>query len=221
MVISDRGCVSLVFDDGYTAIYSQVVPLLEHFGLPGVFAVTIDQDNIERSEGLPVTPWQTWLTLGQRGHEIAAHSVTHADLTQLAPKQLDDELRRPSALLNSTTLVYPGGAYNAEVLERARVYYRAARTVSRGFEHLPPKKPWQLKSYNFTGRNFTAIRANAFALNAWLTNRWLIETYHLISDGDLSNPHSVSLRAFTAHLRFLSRLPIAVLTIDQVLARSL
>ncbi|MBI4022100.1 MAG: hypothetical protein HY372_01990, partial [Candidatus Andersenbacteria bacterium] len=143
---------------------------------------------------------------------------THADLTQLAPAQLDDELRRPAAVLRATTLVYPGGAYNAYVKQRARVYYQAARTVSRGFERLPPPDPWQLKTYNFTRRNFTAIKANAAALTAWLANRWLIETYHLVVDGETSHTHSVSLRDFTAHLRFLSRLPIAVQTIDQVLA---
>ncbi|MBI4022157.1 MAG: polysaccharide deacetylase family protein, partial [Candidatus Andersenbacteria bacterium] len=89
-----RGCVTLVFDDGYTDVYNQVVPLLDQFGLPGVFAIPLDHSHIEQTEGYTVTPWPAWLNVRQRGHEIAAHSVTHADLTQLAPAQLDDELRR-------------------------------------------------------------------------------------------------------------------------------
>lgn len=200
----NKGVITFVFDDGYQHIFDEVVPLLDRYQLPGVFAIPLNTPN-----------WQQWLALSARGHEIAAHSVTHENLTQLSDQQLADELNQPAQALGATTLVYPGGAYDDRVMKVAAKYYTAARTVQRGFETVPPRERYQLKTFNWTRRNFSLWKANALAMWASLTNTWLIETYHIVSDQPTDETHAVSQAAFARHLAFVSHLPLAVRTIRE------
>jgi peptidoglycan/xylan/chitin deacetylase (PgdA/CDA1 family) len=211
-----RGCITLVFDDGYEHIFSRVVPLLAKYKLHGVFAIPLNADQIAHETGYPMRPWSQWVTLRDTGHEIAAHSVRHVDLTTLAEPQLLAELREPHQKLGATTLVYPGGAHNDMVVTETKKYYTAARTVRYGFEQLPPADPWRLKTVNFTRDNFTVLRANALAAWAWLTSKWLIETYHVV-DSPAHLTHAIPLTEFERHLRFISSLPITNKTITEAL----
>lgn len=210
-----RGVLSFVFDDGYTSILTDVVPLLTRYSVPGVFAVPLLPHGLV-ADGIAMTPWQQWLPLTSQGHEIAAHSRRHVDLTTLSPIELEAELAEPQTLLHATTLVYPGGAVNAVVRQATQRHYRAARTVQRGFEHLPSHDPWQLRTINWSQRNWSLPKANAFALWAWVRNLWLIETYHLVTDQPTTLAHTVPLREFARHLAFVARLPVAVKTIRDV-----
>jgi peptidoglycan/xylan/chitin deacetylase (PgdA/CDA1 family) len=212
--------ISLVFDDGYTIIHQEILPLLNHLRLPAVFAVPLDHRAVAESERVPTTPWQQWLPLSEVGHEIAAHTVSHRDLTTLSDQQLENELRLPREQLGATTLIYPGGAHDERVVLAARRHYGAARTVRHGFETVPPRDPMRLKTFNFTRKNFSVTKANALALAAWLSGRWLIETYHLIGDSDDHELlHSVPAAGLKKHLRFIARLPVTVATIQQVTRR--
>jgi len=76
----------------------------------------------------------------------------------------------------------------------------------------------RLKTYNFTRRNFSVAKANLLASWAYLSNTWLIETYHLIDDNETTYDHTVTLRDFTKHLSFITKLPINIATIDQVIS---
>lgn len=212
-----RGIVSFVFDDGYQHVLENVVPLLDSFKLPGVFAVPLNEQAINKSEPYPAAPWQAWrAALGQR-HELAAHSVNHINLTTLADDEIQAELALPHETLGASTVVYPGGAFDDRVVSAAARYYSAGRTVQRGYEHIHPPEPLRLRSFNYTQRNFTVARANARVLWAWLTNRWLIETFHIVHDDAGPILHAVSLKDLTAHLRFVARFPVHVSTIANVM----
>lgn len=212
--MNKRGAITLVFDDGYTPVFEQVVPLLNKYQIPAVFAVPIETDNLSRESGVPITPWQDWLSLESKGHEIAAHSVTHTDLTTLNDQQLTDELSFPADKLRASTLIYPGGAHNEQVINHTRNFYKAARTVTKGFAQLPPKNPFTLPTYNFTKHNYSPLKANILALYAWLTDSWLVETYHLVDKEASNMQHSVLLKDFSKHLNFITRLPIKIGTIN-------
>jgi peptidoglycan/xylan/chitin deacetylase (PgdA/CDA1 family) len=215
-----RGAVTFVFDDGYTSVYTNVLPLLARHKFPAVFAVALEHRAVEQTEQRSVTPAADWLTIREQGHEIAAHSVSHRNLTRLSPSELSRELMEPAEQLAATTLVYPGGAVDETVRQEAGKHYRAARTVKKGFEKIIPADPLALKTYNFTRHNFSVWRANALAFWACLTGRWLIETYHLIDDNEAEKEHAVNQRDFAAHLNFLSKLPIAVVTIQSMMTRT-
>lgn len=208
-----RGTITLVFDDGYEKTYRNALPLLHKHAMPAVFALPLKHEHLEKRGGEKVRPYQEWLHTRQEGHEIAAHSITHTDLTQLSDEQLDRELQEPAKILRAHTLIYPGGAFDERVSTAAARYYTAGRTVISGLETIPPSTPLQLKTYNFTRTNFTVTKANLLAVWAYLTNSWLIETYHLIDDDNASMLHCVTTRDFTRHLNFISKLPVYVRTI--------
>ena len=218
----DRGVVTLVFDDGYQKVYDTVLPILKKHNMPGVFAIPLDGTKLEQSKHRfvkrqqVVRPWKDWIHITSDGHEVAAHSVTHTNLTKIEGGQLEQELAIPKESLEATTFVYPGGGHNDKVVEVTSKHYKAARTVIRGFETVPPKEPYRLRTFNYSRNNFSVWKANLFALWAWITNKWLIETYHMIDEDDSQMVHTVKPSEFKKHLSFLSWLPIKVKTIKQV-----
>lgn len=222
-----RGLLTMVFDDGYEAVYQHVVPLLNSAHLPGVFALPLDTATFQKTVTEPVREWSQWLHVKEQGHELAAHSVSHSDLRLLTNDQLEDELSKPQAALRATTLIYPGGAVNDDVEQAAQKYYTAARTTAYGFEKIPPPNPWRLKTVDYTKSNYSVGKANTRVLWAALTNSWLIETYHLVDpaiggvDKKTSNMHhSVLLTDFTRHIKFIQKLAIPVKTINEVIRDS-
>lgn len=221
-----RGATTFCFDDGYQAVYDRVLPLLRQYQVPAVFAVPVDTTTLKRTEGAPVVPLEAWKrACAADGHELAAHGVTHRALPELGDTTLADELQRAQAATGATTLVYPGGAHDDRVVSAARRHYRAARTVLPGYNTLPPRDPFRLRSFVATRENFQVWKWNLRALWAWATNQWMIETYHNVSTGSRQQAagsrndgsrHTVPLDALQRHLRFLKRLPIRVATIRDV-----
>lgn len=210
-----RGAITLVFDDGYKAVYEEVLPLLASYNVHAVFAVSLGARKIA---GEDVAASSDWLAIAKRyGHEIAAHGIDHTDLTTLSDTELDTELTQPAEELGATTIVYPGGAHDQRIVAKAKEIYTAGRTVIRGLETLPPKDPMRLATVNFTKRNFSPVRANVHALRAFVQNRWLIETYHMVRSRPSSLMHSALLDDLDAHLDFITSLPIKITTIQDIL----
>lgn len=216
-----RGVITFVFDDGYERVYQNALPLLNKHRMPAVFAITINAPKLARGKQFrSLRPWQQWLPIEQQGHEIASHTVSHPDLTKASQDQLHHELRQSATLLKATTLVYPGGAFNDTVVKAATKYFTAARTITKGFESIPPRDPLRLKVMkNYSHQSFSVWKANLRALWAWLTNSWLIETYHMIDDNDQKMIHTVKTADFSRHLAFVSHLPINVKTIRDCLGQ--
>lgn len=211
-----RGTLTFVFDDGYDHILRDIVPLLNAAHIKATFAVPLDP-KADTLDGQKLAPVSAWRSVQTAGHELAAHSISHHDLTQLTPSQLQTELAQPAQAIPATTLVYPGGAHDQSVLTAAQPIYRAARTVQKGFETIPPLRPLQLKTYNFTRRNFSVLKANLAALFACLTNKWLIETYHIVSNTDHTSKYAISRDGFTRHLKFVQKLPLNIATIKEII----
>lgn len=216
-----RGVITFVFDDGYERVYQNALPLLNKYNLPGVFALSLNAAKLTKGKKFrAIRPWQDWLHLTGQGHEIASHTATHPDLTQLNTKQLQQELSQSASLLKATTLVYPGGSFNTKVAKAAALHYTAARTIVPGFETIPPSDPMRLKTMkNYSRNNFSVWKANLRALWAYLTNSWLIETYHMIDDNDQEMVHTVKTKDFAKHLAFVNRLPINIKTIRHCLGK--
>lgn len=214
--MNTRGALTLVFDDGYQAVYDHVLPLLAAYKVQAVFAIPLTPEQ-GKIAGEHIATSDAWIGAAKKyGHELAGHSITHTDLTKLSASALKSELATPAKKLSASTLVYPGGAHTKEVVEAAKKTYTAARTVKYGIETLPPKDMMRLRTINFTKKNFSVARANIHALRALLQNRWLIETYHMVSENTSPLSHSVLLNDLDAHLDFITSLPIRIATIRDV-----
>lgn len=217
-----RGAVTLVFDDGYRAVFDTVLPLLRRYRLRAVFAVPVDTATVARSERSAVTPLEMWKTAcAAAGHELAAHGVSHRALTLLDAEELATELHSARRATGATTLVYPGGAYDTRVIDATRQLFRAARTVRRGFESLTPQHPCALRAFVATATNFRPWLWNLRVLWVWLTNRWLIEVFHNVRTEthtpETQARHTVPFSALDAHLRFIRRVPTRVVTIRDII----
>ena len=208
-----RGAITLVFDDGYRDVLEQVVPLLDKYNISGVFAIPLSPAQGMIS-GEKIAPLQDWKNIATKhGHELAGHGVTHRNLAQLSAEDMNKEVRESKEQLHATTIIYPGGAYTDEVLDTAKKYFTAGRTVGFGLETLPPERPFELKTINYTKNNFSLARANTYALIAWMRDRWLIETFHMVRSKHSNMKHFVYLDDLEAHLDFITSLPIQIATI--------
>lgn len=129
--------VVLTFDDGFTSQW-EAAQMLDARGMRGVFFITTGQDHL--------ADWQM-RAMADNGHEIAAHTIHHADLTTLSDDQLWEELAAPKAELEAAIgrqvqfLAYPYGAYDGRVVAAAQsAGYRGAVAAWGGQEWTQDKR---------------------------------------------------------------------------------
>lgn len=135
--------VAVTFDDGFANIKEPVERLRAH-GIPvTIFVVTAEVGRTNAWGGvthpsvptLPLLDWAALEHLASLGVEIAAHTRTHAPLSQLSAAAIDDELggcredlvRRIGA--TSGHMAYPYGDVDKRVAAHASVHFRSAHTT--------------------------------------------------------------------------------------------
>ncbi len=128
--------VILSFDDGSRSHYETVFPLLEAYGMKGVFAPftnALTNSNYMTAEMIR--------EVHEAGHEIASHSVLHPYLTRVDGVTQERELRASKERLESITeepvqtFVYPFGLHDdALVALTEQVGYRYGRTLDHAYE---------------------------------------------------------------------------------------
>jgi len=128
-----RDALFLTFDDGYSELYTVVLPGLAARAVPfHVFLVT-DYAGRDNSWDLSLgrrpfrhLSWDEVLEMGARGVTFGSHGATHADLTRLSSEAVRGELMRSKAAIESRlqrpvrTLSYPFGRYQDEVKRAAQ-----------------------------------------------------------------------------------------------------
>jgi len=119
------------FDDGHLSQFTQALPVLEKEHHRGMFFITAGW--IGSRAGY--MSWSQLRELAALGHEVQAHGLTHALLTQCTPEQLATELRNSRQCLQDrlglpvNAISMPGGRWNARVLEAcAQEGYRTVYT---------------------------------------------------------------------------------------------
>jgi peptidoglycan/xylan/chitin deacetylase (PgdA/CDA1 family) len=109
------GELSITFDDGYADNAELALPVLSRWRLPATFFVATGfveselQTPWDRSANVR-SRWMTWQQVAQlsaAGHDIGAHTVTHADLGQLSGADAESELRRSRDELDARTGAAP------------------------------------------------------------------------------------------------------------------
>lgn len=143
-LMADQGAghAALTFDDGFADNLHELLPILREMEAPAtVFVVSgwLGQPH-------PVAPFRRLLTgaelveLHAAGVEIGGHTVSHPDLTTLAPEAAEHELasgrRELEELIGSavTAAAYPFGRATAETRRCARAagFTAAVRTSAQG-----------------------------------------------------------------------------------------
>jgi len=214
--MKQRGAISLVFDDGYKEIISDVLPLLQKYNVKATIAVPVNTESVAHSSGATIAPLNDWKDIcAKNGHELAAHGVNHVPLPSLSDENLNEELKTSHEGTLSDTLIYPGGAFDERVKKAAAQYFSSARTTIWGMESLQPDDSYALKTINATKNNFAIWKWNTMALWAAIENKWLIETYHRVNNGT-DDLHNVHLAKLETHLKFINLLPVKIGTIQEI-----
>lgn len=168
---SERGgMVSFDLDDGWTSNYEALsifdragirvtyYPVSQYFG----FEVYITTEQLK--------------SVAARGHQIGAHSRTHADLTQLSESAARDEIAGSRADLQAlghsvSTFAYPYGALNPSVRKLAQqAGFSAARGTNHGYIDATTDR-YNLPAYDIDGMTFAQVKDiidGARAQNAWV-----------------------------------------------------
>jgi peptidoglycan/xylan/chitin deacetylase (PgdA/CDA1 family) len=137
--------VVVSFDDGYRSWAHVALPAMRRWHFPGVLNLAVK--NLRVAGGLSERQVRRLLAAGW---ELAAHTVTHPDLTTLGDRELAREVGGSRRQLRARFGVpvdffcYPGGRYNARVIAAVRrAGFLAATTTLEGLAE--PSKPYELR----------------------------------------------------------------------------
>jgi peptidoglycan/xylan/chitin deacetylase (PgdA/CDA1 family) len=126
--------VVVTFDDGYHSQFATAAPVLRSHGWVGV--LDLEVRNTTRSWGL--SEKQVKLLIGD-GWELAAHTLTHPDLTQLSPADLQHEVAGSREALRRMFgervdfFCYPAGRLDEKVAQAVRAAgFLGATTTAQG-----------------------------------------------------------------------------------------
>lgn len=210
------GMVTLTFDDGSKSQYEAGWPILQKYGFRATFYIS--------TQGLDgfwyMTP-QMVKNLYAAGNHIAAHTISHRDLTTLSPNEVDKELREPQQYLQNLIgapvrdFATPFGSYNAQTLEAISKYYRSHRTVKEGYNSQSSPDTAELLVKNIHNST-SASQISEWANIAKQNNSWLILVYHEIKE----NPDqwSTTPAILDAQLKAIKDSGVPVRTLNQALS---
>jgi peptidoglycan/xylan/chitin deacetylase (PgdA/CDA1 family) len=126
--------VVITFDDGHESDYSLALPLLRKYDSKATFFITTDWI------GKPGYMSREQLrTLNREGMSVQSHAKSHALLDSLGSAELNRELEGSKKILEDildrpiSSLSFPGGRFNAAVLECAQKNFYSAVFCSKPF----------------------------------------------------------------------------------------
>lgn len=129
--------VVLTFDDGYTDFYTTAFPVLQSHGFKGVAYIVpgfLDHPRYMTSAQV--------VEIDRAGIEVAAHTMTHADLTKASAAGLASEIQGSKNALERMLghpvldFCYPSGMFNATVIAALQQFgFESATTELPGTDH--------------------------------------------------------------------------------------
>ncbi len=166
--------VLITFDDGYAHLYKYLPQFIENFNFKPLLFIPTNQigksNNWDYShvfQNCPHMDYDMIKELSEIGVDFGSHSHSHCDLTALTFKQLTDELIRSKKIIEDiikkkiSSLCYPFGRYNQNVLEKASV---------TGYKY-----SFTMKFPNLCDTHFTIGRYPIYGFDTLLTVRQKIE----------------------------------------------
>lgn len=120
-----RNIAAITFDDGYRDNYTQALPILEGCGVRATFFVCsgllAKQLTIKSGARMPLMSKEEVRDIAGSGHQVGAHTRTHAILPHLDAAAASDEIRGSRVDLEDTLgmqircFAYPKGRYNTAI----------------------------------------------------------------------------------------------------------
>ena len=121
--------ITITFDDGWESIYSNGMPIMQRYGIKSTqYILGGESDNIVYLSEDQIRDMQT------HGHEIASHSLSHPNLTELDDDTLYHEVVDSKEVLQKqfgtiNDFASPLGAQNGTTIDLIKQHYRSQRNT--------------------------------------------------------------------------------------------
>ncbi|MEZ4970359.1 MAG: polysaccharide deacetylase family protein [Flavobacteriaceae bacterium] len=210
--------VVLTFDDAPASQYTVVAPLLKEFGYGATFFVCEFPPNYKDST--LYMNWQQIAALDKMGFEVANHTHTHANVSQLSQMEFNKELEYIEDKCDSLGITrprnfaYPGYGLNDNVLRflEKKGYLFARAGGSRAYDPLTDH-PFLIPSWATNADNKNEILT---ALDEAKNGKVVILTLHGVPDVEhpwVNTPPPL----FKEYLKYLSRNNFKVISLRDLL----
>jgi oligosaccharide reducing-end xylanase len=190
-----QGVVTYSFDDGCSGQLSAAIPALNKYGLHATFNLVTNW----------VSNWGGWKQAAQNGHEIASHTVSHANLDSAGEQELSQSKRIIEQNIGQecVTIVYPNCVCgNKGIISK---YYISGRTCSGQFVGNNPFDMYEISSFIIgnTGQYNSAQALNNLADQAAQQGKWAVFLIHGV-DGD-GGYSPISSSALDQHFNYVKQ----------------
>jgi peptidoglycan/xylan/chitin deacetylase (PgdA/CDA1 family) len=163
--ISTAKVAVITFDDGYTDVYENALPILKEMGFTATcyfvsrcFGTYNSWDQDALIERKPIMTREQAAEWMRAGMEIGSHTCNHPHLTSCTLEVCDRELTNSRVELEQKfgtsveSFSYPAGDYNADVVSCVKAAgYRSAVTT-RGGRVRPRGDPFRMRRIGVNGR---------------------------------------------------------------------
>ncbi len=215
--------VSITFDDGWQSVYDHGLPLLEEHGFRSTQYV--NPSSLETPEFMTAEEIRQ---MHEAGHEIAAHSFEHVDLTAIGAGRLEEQMRRADDMLEDAglgtdDLAPPYGRSDPQVDWYASKYFDIVRGTKHGINTRQNLEHHDLKVFYVTNET-TPDELTAALEETSRMNGWLILVYHQIAHAEstdarteemLADRNTITDDALAAQLRLIDESGIDVQPVAQ------
>ncbi|HWO43955.1 MAG TPA: polysaccharide deacetylase family protein [Candidatus Eisenbacteria bacterium] len=136
----------ITFDDGYESVYGRAFPVLQRYGFSATVFLTVGE-NVERFDRSrlpsmcerPMLSWGEIKEMQRAGIAFGGHTLTHPDLTRVAPERITIEIVGGKKVIEDAlgvpvlTFAYPFGRYDRRSREIASRHFACACSDKLGF----------------------------------------------------------------------------------------
>lgn len=180
----EGGCLSLTFDDGLKSHYQTVYPMLKEKSLGATFFIIANRtiDDLGRN----LMSETEIREIAEDGFEIGSHTLSHKNLKKQSYEGIELELRDSKEILekkhgiNLTSLAFPYGKYNKDILEISEKYYLIQRDffpfIFRYSKDNKLVKGVGISKYDSSARVCRKIKY------AKKNNLWLVLVFHDVNE---------------------------------------
>ena len=188
--------VALTFDDGYTSVHTEALPVLQKLGWPAtIFPVTSALGQRNRWDSgaageLQIMSESALLELASAGWEIGGHTHTHPDLRTVDDEAIEADLECADLAVAElvghppTSFAYPYGFNDPRVRRAAGRRYDACWCIGASktqadspSDALPRIEAWYLRNPAVARQTFSALG------DLWLAGRRSIRNLRAFANG--------------------------------------
>jgi peptidoglycan/xylan/chitin deacetylase (PgdA/CDA1 family) len=220
----DQPLITVTFDDGWESTYTEALPVLQKYGIPTTQYVLSGT-----SKDTNYMSFQQMVNAKNAGHQIACHSIDHADLTKLDLLGLAKELTTCRSVIQERVggtvddFASPYGASTPTTISAIRQNYRSHRNtdgdITNGISKFDVNVKGHFDRYDIIGvtvrRDTTDAQIQAAIDFAVQNNGWLVLTYHQVDEGE--SQFGLDTTLMDQQFKLISKANARIVTMDQVL----